>query len=474
MKSTLFSQGIIACILAILSLSDCVGQSTKVIIQDTSSNHKVRYYDDLLEEMSTTLGKGRSNNFTFNISYPTQVYIGWERKLTPFLLFPNDSLIFKERADKISYECVNKPDSLFGVLTALEKEVGLELAIHSGYKVQDVLKSEYEILIGSIFNKMHRQLNVLSRYRDSTNTVLYQATEQEIKCFTLVELLSPFIYGNTSWKFFPTWYADSLTKFKHEIFGLDTTVAGVEYKRALFSYNQFLCRDSLGGKNDFQVQFNSAVRNFKGDQRNFLMAYILRINKPYNPANFYDNVATFYNLCKNEYFLKYVKDKLDDKDFVYPDYVLKKTLLKDDKSTITWAELLNKNKGKLIFIDMWASWCPPCLMLMKPLNEHIKFYKGKPITFIALSIDKKKQAWLKASKRYEVSQEGSGSYWIGQSDKFIQFLLTRRIGEKMPLWIPRYIIIDANGNLITVNAIQPHIPALRWQIDLFLKDVKTD
>lgn len=472
MKSALFHQAIIIVLLSVLSLSFCAGQKTVLVLEDTTSSHHVSYLDDLLEQIHTTIGKGRTSKFTFNLAYPTYVFVNKERKRTPFLVFPGDSLVFRKKVDSTAYECVNKPDSLFGVLTALETQVGLEIATHSGYKVQNVLKSEYKILIGSIFNKMKRQLAVFEKCRNSSDTLLYKKIEQEIKCFTLVELLQPFAFGNTQWRYFPTWYADSLKRFKEEIFGTDTTLAGVEYKRALFAYNQFLCRDSLGSKNDFQIQFNSAVRNFKGDQLYFLMAYILRINKPFNPANFYDNVGTFYRLCKNEFFLKYVKDKLDDTDFVFPDFVLKKKLVRDDKTQTTWAELLDSNKGKLIFIDLWASWCAPCLIESKYIKEYIKYYKGKPIVFVSLSMDKKKKVWIKTSKRFEISAEGGEYYWLGEDAKFINFLLTRREKEKTPIWIPRFMIIDEKGRFITSNAIQVHNPESKWQIDLFLKDIK--
>jgi hypothetical protein len=125
------------------------------------------------------------------------------------------------------------------------------------------------MIINGIKNKMRRQIDTVRKYQSSLDTVLYKSTIQEIKSLALSSILVPFVEENTDWKKFPKWYVDSVTLFKEEIYGTDTLIKGSHYRRALYSYNQFLCRDSLTDANKFYVQFNSAMTNFKDNTEIF-------------------------------------------------------------------------------------------------------------------------------------------------------------------------------------------------------------
>ena len=54
---------------------------------------------------------------------------------------------------------------------------------------------------------------------------------------------------------------------------------------------------------------------------------------------------------------------------------------------------LNEFKGKIIVIDLWASWCSPCLQSMPKLSEVARQMQSNEIQFITLSIDSDQQAW---------------------------------------------------------------------------------
>lgn len=99
-------------------------------------------------------------------------------------------------------------------------------------------------------------------------------------------------------------------------------------------------------------------------------------------------------------------------------------------------------KGKIIFIDVWATWCSPCIKKMPTI---LKFQKEfKDIHFIFLSIDNDKNSWdlfLKNHPEYEYS----ANFITGNSN----FNSLYRISS-----IPRYIIIDKQGAI--VNAFIPN------------------
>ena len=71
-----------------------------------------------------------------------------------------------------------------------------------------------------------------------------------------------------------------------------------------------------------------------------------------------------------------------------------------DGSTLKLSEA---NKGRLILLDFWASWCGPCRRSSPQLVELYNKYKDqnfkdakKGFTVVSVSLDQKKEAWVKA------------------------------------------------------------------------------
>jgi thiol-disulfide isomerase/thioredoxin len=45
-------------------------------------------------------------------------------------------------------------------------------------------------------------------------------------------------------------------------------------------------------------------------------------------------------------------------------------------------------KGKVVVMNLWATWCAPCKIEMPTLAKLAKAYEGKPVAIVAVSIDK--------------------------------------------------------------------------------------
>ncbi len=72
---------------------------------------------------------------------------------------------------------------------------------------------------------------------------------------------------------------------------------------------------------------------------------------------------------------------LEDKEKAVYDF----TLTGIDGSTLDFETL----KGKVIFINMWATWCPPCIAEMPSIQEMYNVFKDKPdVVFAMISFDK--------------------------------------------------------------------------------------
>jgi len=46
---------------------------------------------------------------------------------------------------------------------------------------------------------------------------------------------------------------------------------------------------------------------------------------------------------------------------------------------------LKSLKGKVVFLDFWATWCPPCVASLPHMNKLVKAMKGQPVVIIAVA-----------------------------------------------------------------------------------------
>jgi peroxiredoxin len=64
---------------------------------------------------------------------------------------------------------------------------------------------------------------------------------------------------------------------------------------------------------------------------------------------------------------------------------------------------LNSFKGNVVLIDFWASWCGPCRASNPSVVRLYNKYKTKGFIVFGVSIDSKKNNWLKAIKQDKIT-----------------------------------------------------------------------
>lgn len=108
---------------------------------------------------------------------------------------------------------------------------------------------------------------------------------------------------------------------------------------------------------------------------------------------------------------------------------------------------LKDYKGKLIYLDIWATWCGPCRIQIPAMKELEKKYGDKGIVFLSVSVDpeKDKDKWMQMIKEEQMSGE---QLYAGVTSS--SFGLNYKVE-----FIPRFIIISPNGEIIMNNAPQP-------------------
>lgn len=119
---------------------------------------------------------------------------------------------------------------------------------------------------------------------------------------------------------------------------------------------------------------------------------------------------------------------------------------------------LSDLKGKLVYIDLWATWCPDCIREIPSLKETQKRYQDKEITFVSISIDEKNREniWRDMIEKKQLQGVQLFSANSPDRDKFFDFFCVA--------YIPHFILLDRDGKIIMANAPKPSQGQTLWQL----------
>jgi thiol-disulfide isomerase/thioredoxin len=105
--------------------------------------------------------------------------------------------------------------------------------------------------------------------------------------------------------------------------------------------------------------------------------------------------------------------------------------------------LLSSLKGKVIYVDLWATWCGPCMVEMpyfEKLKEHYK--DNSDVAFVSLSIDDGAELWKSSVQK----RNANGIQWLINRNKLSAYNI---------VGIPRTLIIDKDFKMVEMNAPVP-------------------
>jgi thiol-disulfide isomerase/thioredoxin len=107
---------------------------------------------------------------------------------------------------------------------------------------------------------------------------------------------------------------------------------------------------------------------------------------------------------------------------------------------------LSAFKGKFVYLDIWATWCGPCVAEIPGMEKLISMFEGEDIVFLSVSIDDDRDRWETFITNKDM--HGVQLYSEGGFDSGI----SKRYGVR---GIPRYVLIDKAGIIIDGNAGRP-------------------
>ncbi|MFA6086361.1 TlpA family protein disulfide reductase [Mucilaginibacter sp.] len=116
-------------------------------------------------------------------------------------------------------------------------------------------------------------------------------------------------------------------------------------------------------------------------------------------------------------------------------------------------QAISKLKGKVVYLDIWGTWCGPCKEELRYNPELKQYFKGKDVAFVYLDMDddEKDGQW-----RDFIKVNGMTGLHIRKSNKDIQQFwaeLLPKGGETK--YYPTYFIFNKDGKLVQANAKRP-------------------
>lgn len=146
--------------------------------------------------------------------------------------------------------------------------------------------------------------------------------------------------------------------------------------------------------------------------------------------------TTLVNAVKAQYALDFDKSRTATKSVV---------LLDAQGARLTFDDLLRRHKGKVVYVDFWASWCVPCREALPHSLKLRNALKDQPIVFVYLSIDKAPAPWRAAT-----DQENLTAYrenYLVVNYQTADFMRQQKLTS-----IPRYMVFDKTGKLVYATA----------------------
>ncbi|WP_281670895.1 TlpA family protein disulfide reductase [Rikenella microfusus] len=138
---------------------------------------------------------------------------------------------------------------------------------------------------------------------------------------------------------------------------------------------------------------------------------------------------------------------------VFPDMPVKGVAYLAADSTVVevpegdiFAYLTAKYPGKVLYIDVYATWCGPCRVEMKEAPALHKLMQGKDVVFVNLCLASDRETWL----RFVAQQRPEGeNYWFDE-DATNLFMGTYSLDG-----YPTYILVGRDGKIATMKAERP-------------------
>lgn len=144
--------------------------------------------------------------------------------------------------------------------------------------------------------------------------------------------------------------------------------------------------------------------------------------------------------------LRFQNSRITDKDY---------HILTCDSTITSLEDAVKPFKGKVVYIDVWATWCGPCLKEFQYLPALKEKAHNMDVVYLYISIDRpeERKKWEKTIAYHQLK-----GYHLLVNEKLGKSLYTELGNERQILSIPCFVIIDKTGKIVIRHAAAPSEP----------------
>jgi thiol-disulfide isomerase/thioredoxin len=204
----------------------------------------------------------------------------------------------------------------------------------------------------------------------------------------------------------------------------------------------------LWGKPDFlAAKFNYIQKTFTSPEliENLMYRELSQQMDANGIGGIGDQLQAYYALAKNSDQLTEIKTTVAQWEAIQPGKPAPDFKVVDMQGV---EHTLAEYRGKYVYIDFWATWCGPCKIEIPHLKDLYEEYKDSNLAIMSISVDRDKSAWEKM-----VTEEGFS--WLQFHDA------TMENDKYIVKYIPTFVLIGPDGNIINCRAPRPSEPELK-------------
>lgn len=124
-------------------------------------------------------------------------------------------------------------------------------------------------------------------------------------------------------------------------------------------------------------------------------------------------------------------------------------------------KIIDENPGQVLYIDIWAPWCGPCIRQMPDSKKLSDYFSDQPVTFVYLNIGGTDLQWKETINKYELS-----GIHLYLTDKEWQDVMKRFNARG----IPYYLLFNKEGVMVDFgHHLLPSLPETRTAIEKLVK-----
>jgi thiol-disulfide isomerase/thioredoxin len=347
---------------------------------------------------------------------------------------------------------------------------------HRVYRASQVPQEDgYEYLLGSVNSKLtfaQRSDQLKQRYQSRLAFLAQYAQQYHVslqqlspwKDFFLYQYVRGILYHSPAQ--IPRDSVASYVRFFQD----DTRLYIPEYRAAAARLLRVMDNTS-SEKPDFSAMYQTAIRSFSGSTRDYLLFDVMKTLSQAKQDKFpnpdFDLVLAnkllgqFKVDCQQAAYVKYIEELINLATVARKPVTNEVKLLDGAGRSVTWNDLLAAHRGRVVYVDFWASWCAPCRAELPASHQLRNELPDEKITFLYVSMDEDPRAWSNAGQQVGLTQ--APSYLLTNS---FQSALAKRYQVKA---IPRYLLFDRKGNLVSANARRPSNKLLRAELERLMQ-----